>query len=66
LILTSTASSGLKQRHQYSNSGAGLDRLIDPVDSIRKATGLPIMVSPGVIPKNVLGRLSEDQTSWDA
>jgi hypothetical protein len=33
-----------------------LDRLIDPVETIRKATGLPIMVSPGVIPEYVLER----------
>jgi methylornithine synthase len=33
--------------------------LIDPVDSILKATGFPIMVSPGVIPEHVLGRLSK-------
>ena len=43
-----------------------MDRLIDPVETIRKATGLPIMVSPGVIPENVLGRLSEAEASWDA
>ena len=43
-----------------------MDRLIDPVDPIRKATGLPIMVSPGVIPENILGRLSEAGASWDA
>jgi biotin synthase-like enzyme len=37
--------------------------LIDPVETIRKATGSPITVSPGVIPENVLGRLSETEAS---
>ena len=50
----------------FNNSGDGFDRLIDLVDSIRKATGLPIMVSPGVIPENLLGRLAEAGASWYA
>jgi len=62
--LTSTASGGLKQGHQFSS--AGFDRLIDPVETIRKATMLPISFSPGVIPENVPGRLSDTEASWDA
>ena len=50
----------------FNHSGDGFDRLIDLVDSIRKATGLPIMVSPGVIPENLLGRLAEAGASWYA
>jgi len=50
----------------FNNSGAGFDRLIDLVESIRKATGLPIMVSPGLIPENILGRLSEAGAFWYA
>jgi methylornithine synthase len=50
----------------FNNSGAGFDRLIDLVESVRKATGLPIMVSPGVIPENIIGRLSEAGACWYA
>jgi methylornithine synthase len=50
----------------FNNSGAGFDRLIDLVESVRKATGLPIMVSPGVIPENIIGRLSESGACWYA
>ena len=50
----------------FNHSGAGFDRLIDLVETIRKATGLPIMVSPGVIPENILGRLSEAGAFWYA
>ena len=50
----------------FNHSGAGFDRLIDLVETIRKATGLPIMVSPGVIPGNIIGRLSETGVSWYA
>ena len=50
----------------FNNSGVGFDRLIDLVESIRKATGLPIMVSPGLIPENILGRLSEAGACWYA
>jgi methylornithine synthase len=33
---------------------------------VRQATGLPIMVSPGVIPGDVLSRLVENDASWYA
>lgn len=50
----------------HNADGAGFDRLIELVDSIRQATGLPVMVSPGVIPEDVLSRLSESGASWYA
>ena len=50
----------------FNHSGAGFDRLIDLVKTIRKATGLPIMISPGVIPENILGRLLKAGVSWYA
>jgi methylornithine synthase len=50
----------------FNGSGAGFDRLIDLVDSVRQATGLPIMVSPGVIPPSVLSRLVKSGACWYA
>ena len=50
----------------YNGAGAGFDRLIDLVNSIRKATGLPVMVSPGVVPDDVLKRLAQTGASWYA
>lgn len=37
--------------------GGDFSPLIDLVASVRRATGLPIMVSPGVVPRGVLGEL---------
>ncbi len=50
----------------FDRDGAGFDRLIELIDSIRKATGLPVMVSPGVIPENILGRLADAGAIWYA
>jgi methylornithine synthase len=50
----------------YNGAGAGFDRLIDLVNSVRKATGLPVMVSPGVVPDDVLSRLAKSGASWYA
>jgi methylornithine synthase len=50
----------------YSGAGAGFDRLIDLVNSVRKATGLPVMVSPGVVPDKILSRLAQSGASWYA
>ncbi len=44
----------------------GLDRLAKLVESVNKATGLPIMVSPGVVPDSVLKKLSEAGATWYA
>jgi methylornithine synthase len=50
----------------YNDDGAGFERLVDLVVSVRQATGLPVMVSPGVIPGEVLSRLAENDASWYA
>lgn len=50
----------------FDPTGAGFDRLIDLITSIRRATGLPIMVSPGVMSQNILSRLAEAGACWYA
>jgi len=50
----------------FNGDGAGYDRLVALVNAVRQTTGLPIMVSPGVIPASVLCRLSEAGADWYA
>ncbi len=50
----------------FNGSGAGFDRLVDLIKSVHKAAGLPIMISPGVVPESVLGRLIEAGARWYA
>jgi methylornithine synthase len=50
----------------FNSAGAGFDRLVDLAASIARETGLPIMVSPGVIPEDLLRRLSESGVTWYA
>jgi methylornithine synthase len=50
----------------YNSDGAGFDRLVGLVGSIRQASGLPVMVSPGAIPQEVLIRLAQNDASWYA
>jgi methylornithine synthase len=51
----------------YLNNGDnGFDALIKHVKSVRQATGLPIMISPGVLPDDVLKRLAEAGATWYA
>ena len=50
----------------FDTTGTGFDRLIDLVESIRKTTELPVMVSPGVMSPNILARLAEAGASWYA
>ena len=50
----------------FNSAGAGFDRLVDLAQSVGQVTGLPIMVSPGVIPEDLLGRLTEAGVSWYA
>jgi methylornithine synthase len=50
----------------YNDDGTGFDRLVDLVVAVRQATGLPIMVSPGAIPSEILSRLAENDVSWYA
>jgi methylornithine synthase len=50
----------------FNSSGAGFDRLVDLVASVRQETGLPIMISPGVIPQKILTRLAAAGACWYA
>ncbi len=50
----------------FNRDGAGFDRLVDLVASLQKQTGLPIMVSPGVVPATVLQQLAAAGAVWYA
>jgi methylornithine synthase len=50
----------------FNSAGAGFDRLVDLAESVSEATALPIMVSPGVIPEDLLRRLSASGVTWYA
>ncbi len=52
--------------HIFTGNGAGFDRLAERVASVQKATGLPIMVSPGVVPARVLQQLASAGAVWYA
>ena len=44
----------------YLNAGEkGYEQLVDIVRRVKNATGLPVMISPGVVPKEVLKELKE-------
>jgi len=52
---------------KYFKEGArGFEKLIEFVTSVKKATGLPIMVSPGVVPDEVLSELARNGAIWYA
>ena len=50
----------------FNSAGAGFDRLVDLAATVARETGLPIMVSPGVIPEDLLRRLTESGVTWYA
>ena len=50
----------------FNSAGAGFDRLVDLAATVARETGLPIMVSPGVIPEDVLCRLTDSGVTWYA
>ena len=50
----------------FNSDGAGFDRLVDLVASLQKKTELPIMVSPGVVPPDVLQQLAAVGAVWYA
>ena len=53
--------------HQYTITDAsGLNKLVGLVQSVNRATGLPTMVSPGVVPDDVLAALARVGTTWYA
>ena len=49
-----------------NGGGAGFEQLVDLVSSLQKETGLPIMVSPGVIPTRALQQLVSAGAAWYA
>ncbi len=54
---------GVQERASHSDGFENLTRL---VASVREATGLPLMVSPGVVDREVLTMLKEAGASWYA
>lgn len=49
-----------------NHGNGGFDWLVDVVCSVREKTGLPVMVSPGVVPAEVLVRLADAGAAWYA
>jgi methylornithine synthase len=50
----------------FNGGGAGFEQLVDLVGSLQKKTGLPIMVSPGVVPAHLLQQLAAAGAVWYA
>jgi methylornithine synthase len=50
----------------FCNGRSGFDKLVRLVESVGKATGLPAMISPGVVPDDVLGELARVGATWYA
>ena len=50
----------------YNSDGAGFDQLNELIESIQDTTGLPVMISPGVVPEDILSRLFESGATWYA
>jgi methylornithine synthase len=50
----------------FNGGGAGFERLVDLVGTLQNETGLPIMVSPGVIPAHALRELAAGGAAWYA
>lgn len=50
----------------FNNSGAGFSSLTDLTASVRRTTDLPVMVSPGVIPQDLMKRLKTAGAVWYA
>lgn len=50
----------------FCNGPSGFYKLVKLVESVGKATGLPIMVSPGLVPDDVLAALAGVGITWYA
>ena len=50
----------------FQAGNQGFERLLETIQSVKQETKLPIMVSAGVLPEAVLGRLSEVGAIWYA
>ena len=51
---------------EYVGSEEGLAKLLEVVEKVKAKTGLPIMISPGVLDKNILSRLKNAGAEWYA
>lgn len=47
-------------------SGQGHEWILDVVRSVRDITGLPMMISPGLVPEDLLAQLAGEGVSWYA
>ncbi len=50
----------------FSRDGAGFEKLVRQVESVKQAAGLPVMISPGVVPNHVLKELAGAGADWFA
>ncbi|MBP1766857.1 MAG: biotin synthase [Candidatus Aminicenantes bacterium] len=50
----------------YFGRGGGFESLIDLTEEIKEETGLPVMISPGVVPDYTLGGLARAGVDWYA
>ena len=50
----------------YYRSESGFDSLLTLIHKVKKETGLPLMVSPGVVPKYVLAEFARAGVDWYA
>ena len=52
--------------YYFNEDGSGFDAFVKLVESVRRVSGLPIMISPGVIPVHVMKRLADAGATWYA
>ena len=52
--------------YYFNEDGSGFDAFVKLVESVRRVSGLPIMISPGVIPDHVMKRLADAGATWYA
>ncbi len=52
--------------HYFKNNGNGFDTFVKLIETVRQATGLPVMISPGVLTDHVLKRLAKAGATWYA
>ncbi|MCP4690782.1 MAG: methylornithine synthase PylB [Desulfobacterales bacterium] len=50
----------------FSEDAAGFENLVRLVETVRRATGLPVMISPGAVPRHVLKDLAGAGADWFA
>ena len=52
--------------YYFHRGEEGFSDLVDLVRRVRRETGLPVMISPGVVPEDVLARFAEAGADWYA